>query len=69
MKNIIKGIITSLLGFLIIFVTLIMVFIGNAAWVWEGIAGITLGVILLFAPDTLIKNFVELIGKFTKKEK
>ena len=61
-KNIIKGIITSIVGMITMIVTLFLVLTKSMDFVWEGIAGLTFGTILLLSPDTIIKKLGDVIG-------
>jgi hypothetical protein len=67
MKNIIKGIITSLIGLVTMVMTLFLVFAGTMDFVWGGIAGLSIGCVLLLSPDTLVKKFGDLLSKMTGK--
>lgn len=66
MKNLLKAWFTTLVGIAIIVITGLMVYNGKSTWVWEGIAGITVGTVLLFAPRTFEKLFEKLLDKFVK---
>lgn len=61
-KNIVKGIITSAIGVATMVTTLMLLFSGSISFVWEGIAGLAMGVILLLAPDTIIKKLGDVIS-------
>lgn len=61
-KNIIKGLVTSIIGIITMIVTIFLVFTGSMSFVWEGIAGLCLGTILLLAPDTIIKKIGDVIS-------
>ena len=61
-KNVVKGIITSLVGVIVMGITLILVFTGVMDWVWNGIGGLVIGTVLLLSPDTLVKK----VGAFFK---
>jgi len=65
--NILKCWFTSILGVLILLGTCYMIFFNNMEWVWEGIAGISIGTVLLFAPKTLERRFIEIIGNIAGK--
>lgn len=60
-KNIIKGIITSAIGVATMIVTLLLIWAGTIDFVWEGIAGLAIGTILLLAPDTFVKKMGDVI--------
>lgn len=60
-KNIVKGIITSAIGVATMVVTLLLIFAGTLDFVWEGIAGLTMGTILLLAPDTIVRKLGDVI--------
>ena len=70
-NNIVKSIITTIFGILTMLVTLFLVFIGSIDFIWSGIAGISIGAILVLSPDTLVTKLGDFIGKFvnTKKDK
>lgn len=65
MKNITKGWITSLVGVLSMVITLIMIWKGNMDFVWDGVAGLTIGTTLLLAPKTVEQAFTNFISKFS----
>lgn len=56
-RNVVKGIITSLVGVAVMLVTLTLVFTGVMDWVWNGIGGMVIGVVLLLSPDTIVRKF------------
>lgn len=66
-QNIVKGLITSAIGLATMIVTLFLVFTGSMDFVWSGIAGLSIGAVLLLAPDTIVKSFGKMLGKFTGK--
>ena len=68
-KNIIKGYITSLIGILICYVTYKQINDGVFGFVWEGIAGFGLGVMLILAPDDFVNTVKGMASKFKKEEK
>lgn len=62
-NNIKKGKITSVLGVIICIASIVSVFyIPGITWWPEGFVGITLGVILLYSPDTIIQIFKKFVG-------
>lgn len=60
-KNIVKGIITSSIGVATMVITLFLIFTKSMDFVWGGLAGLTMGTILLLAPDTLVKKLGDVI--------
>lgn len=68
-KNIFKSLVTTLLGVAVVLVTLLLVFTGTMDWIWNGIAGVVIGTVLILAPDTLVTKVSEFFGKFTSKDK
>lgn len=68
MKNIFKSIITTFFGILIMILTLGLIFVGSMDWVWEGIAGMVIGTVLILSPDTLVTKIGDFINKFTSKK-
>lgn len=71
-KNIIKGWITSIIGVVTMVLTLFLVYMDQMDFVWNGVAGLSIGVILLMAPRTIEKYFVRFFesmsGKNTSNE-
>lgn len=67
--NIIKGFITSLIGVVTMLITLLLVFMGDMDFIWNGIAGIAIGCTLLLAPQTIEKKFSEIIITATSSSK
>lgn len=61
-RNVIKGVITSIIGVIVMFITISLVFTGVMDWVWNGIGGLVIGTVLLLSPDTLVKK----VGLFFK---
>lgn len=66
-KNVIKGWITSIIGITAMVITLILVYLDKMDFLWDGIAGLSIGTILLMAPQTIEKYFIDLFSKFTGK--
>ena len=60
-SNVFKAWVTSLLGILFMVSALFLWFFGLIDFVWEGVAAIILGVILLYAPKTVEKKLSEAI--------
>lgn len=60
--NIIKGWITSIVGVITMITTLLLVFTSQIDFIWNGIAGLSIGTILLMAPQTIEKQFIKLFG-------
>lgn len=67
-NNIFKSIITSVLGIIIVLVTVLLVFTGTMDWIWNGIAGCVIGAALIVSPDSLVEKISDFIGKFTTKK-
>ena len=68
-ENVIKGYITSLIGLVICYVTYKQIDSGAFGFVWEGIAGFGLGIMLILAPDDFVKTLKGLVSKFKEEEK
>ncbi len=66
-SNIIKGYITSGIGTIILLMTVFFLFTKQIFFIWEGIAGLTMGTILLMAPRTIEKKTSELIKAWGSK--
>lgn len=66
-SNVVKGWITSLIGILFMGASLFLWFFGLIDMVWDGIAGIIFGVILLYAPRTIEKKLSEVIKAWGSK--
>jgi len=67
-KNIFKSLITTFLGISVVGVTILLIFTGTMDWIWEGIAGVVIGTILILSPDKLVEKVSEFIGKFSPKK-
>ena len=61
-SNIIKGFITSIIGTVILLMTVFFLFTKQIFFIWEGIAGLTMGTILLMAPRTIETKVSEAIS-------
>lgn len=69
MKNILKGYITTLIGLAICYITYTKIEDGSFSFVWEGIAGFGLGVVLILTPDDFVKIIKNSVNKFSQTEK
>lgn len=72
-SNVIKGWITTIVGTIILLLTTYLLFKREVFFIWEGIAGLSIGTILLMAPRTIEKKISEIIkawggGSFGKKD-
>lgn len=65
----IKGLITSIVGVAAMILSLVSIWYDKIDFVWDGIAGLCIGTVLLLAPKTIEKNFIAIISKFTTKSK
>ncbi len=65
--NVIKGWITSIVGVVTMITTLLLVFTGQMDFVWNGIAGLSIGTVLLMAPQTIETQFAKLFGMMKGK--
>jgi len=67
LKSVLASVITTTVGLVTMLITLFLVFNGKMDFVWNGIAGLVIGVVLILAPDTLVTKIGDFIGKYTKK--
>jgi len=66
LKNL-KDPVTDIIGLIIILFTLLSVYKGDITWIWEGYAGMGVGLVLFMFPDELIKDLLrKIIDKFSK---
>ena len=65
--NIIKGTISSLIGVATMIVTLILIWTGAIHFIWDGVAGLSIGCILLFTPQIIETAVLELIKSWGKQ--
>lgn len=69
-QNIVKGWITTIIGTITMILTLFLIFTKVIDFMWEGIAGLSIGCILVMAPKTIEKKVSELIrGKIDVNDK
>ncbi len=62
--NVIKGPITSIIGLVIIGFTIYgLYFTDTIELIWEGLAGLTAGLILFIMSDSVVKPLVEIAKK------
>lgn len=54
-KNIVDGVATTMAGLLVLGLTIAMLWTSRISFVWEGIAGLASGTILLLSPKDVIK--------------
>lgn len=67
LSNILKGWLTTVLGLFILFLVSRSLYNHSITFVWDGIAGIVIGVVLLVAKPTFLEEkFNDLISKYTK---
>jgi|GEM_PF-6982305 len=65
--NIIKTFITSIMGVIIYVITTIFLWRGDIGFLWEGIAGFTIGSILLLFPKAIEKFILTYLGNSSNK--
>ena len=66
-KNIVKGWVTSIIGVITMIISLFLVFFGQIDFVWDGIAGLSIGTVLLMAPQTIERQFTRIFSGMTTK--
>lgn len=68
--NIIRGWATTIIGLITTIVSLILVYKGVFDFVWEGVAGLAIGALLITAPQTIEKKISSIISGWrgTSKE-
>lgn len=66
-KKLIGGIISTIAGILIIAMTLIFIWKGIFTWLWEGVAGISIGTILLLVPESIERIIIEGLRAWGRK--
>jgi hypothetical protein len=64
-RNILKAWVTSIIGIAAMVITLVLVYNDKMDFVWDGVAGLTIGTTLLLAPRTIEKQFSNLVGRFS----
>lgn len=69
MSNILKGWLTTIVGLIAIVITLVGIYLGKIDWVWNGLAGVTVGVVLILSPQTLEQKFLDILNKLTGSNK
>lgn len=65
-KNVIDGWITTIIGVVTMIISLVLVWRGVFDFVWEGVAGLSIGTILLLAPKSIEKLISKYIGNRPK---
>lgn len=60
-KNMIDSWVTTLLGVATIVLTLVLIYRGTFDFLWEGVAGLVTGSILIVAPKTIEQKLSEFI--------
>jgi hypothetical protein len=68
--NIIKNLrepITLVTAIAIIGFTLFSMYNGTITWIWEGLAGVAVGILCLLAPEQLVKVIFRIINKLLNK--
>jgi peptidoglycan/LPS O-acetylase OafA/YrhL len=66
-RNIVNGIITTIIGSATMLLTLFLVYKGTIDFVWEGIAGLSMGTLLVIAPRSIEKNFGNILSALGTK--
>jgi len=66
-KHLIKGWITSIVGVATMVISLVLVFTGKIDFVWDGLAGLGIGTVLLMAPRTIEKQFMKIFSFMSSK--
>lgn len=67
--NVIRGWLTTIIGVVTTAVTLILVYHKVFDFIWEGLAGLAVGAILITAPQTIEKKISEIIDSWRNKTK
>lgn len=62
-----KKLLMVAMGVAIFVVTLISLFNGTITWIWEGIAGISCSVLMVWVPEQLANLIIGIIKKITTK--
>lgn len=65
-KNIFRGIITSLIGLTICVICSILLYQDKIDFIWEGLSGYSLGTFLLLAPDKFVETLISILNKIIK---
>jgi len=66
-KNL-KDPLTDLIGLVIIIFTLFNIYESKITWIWEGYAGMGIGLVLFMFPDKLVMDALQkIVDKFTNK--
>lgn len=66
-KNVLKGCLTSTIGLTTMLVTLFLILGGSMDFVWGGIAGLSIGTVLLLSPDTIVVSFGKILSRMVGK--
>lgn len=66
-ENILKGTITSLIGVTTMIITLVLLWTRAIDFVWNGVAGLCIGCILLLAPKAIETSLVEFIKAWGRR--
>lgn len=65
-RNAIKGPISSILGVIVICITVYACTFEEMEWVWNGLAGCGFGCVLIFTPDSIKEIISAVVTKKTK---
>lgn len=66
-RNIISGWATTIVGIVTMIITLVLVWQKVFDFVWEGVAGLSIGTILLVTPRAVERAIIELIRSWGKR--
>lgn len=62
-----KDPVTDLIGLVIILFTLFEIWDGKITWIWEGYAGMGIGLVLFMFPDKMVMDALQkFLDKFSK---
>lgn len=62
-QNILKGYFTTLVGVATVVITLLLIYNDKMDFVWNGVAGLSIGTVLILAPQSIERLFVSMIDK------
>jgi ABC-type lipoprotein release transport system permease subunit len=62
-----RATILRIIGVLISLVTIYSLYAGTITWIWDGLVGCSISVLLIWMPESVAKLILGIINKLTKK--
>ena len=67
-RDFFKDLYTDFVGYVVLALTIYSVYFKEMPWLWDGVAGILVGVVFVIVPDAVVKKIlINIVNKWIKK--